>query len=92
MSTRSKSSKPRRPAWGRFVRESRIAAGIRSYRLASASHVEASYISLIECDGYVPSREIVLRIATALSVNRDIALAHAGYLPESMLDVASVEI
>lgn len=76
-----KNKNERRQLWADYVREKRLEKGIRKNALGKASGINASYFTLIEGDGYVPSRKFVVRIAEALEVDVKEALLYAGYSP-----------
>lgn len=67
--------------WARWVRSNRKAKNWSRRALAATAGIDASYITLIERDGYVPSRSRVRAIGAALG-NPQRALIYAGYIPE----------
>lgn len=65
--------------WGRYVREIRQRRRFAAYELAEKANIHASYVTLIERDGYVPKQAVVERLAKALEADRDYFLGQAGY-------------
>lgn len=53
-------------------------------KIAQAAEINPSYLTLIERDGYIPTRVTVLRVARALHVPASEALLLAGYSPKSL--------
>lgn len=55
------------------------------------AEIDPSYVTLIERDGYVPKKDKVERLATALNADLDHTLLMAGYAPQqvSMSDILS---
>ncbi|MDO5296337.1 MAG: helix-turn-helix transcriptional regulator [bacterium] len=70
--------------WAAFVRTNRKRLGFNLRKLAFLAGIDASYVTLIERDGYVPKRDKVVAIARALETDIDRTLLEAGYAPESI--------
>lgn len=71
-------------AWAKFVKMTRKSQGFTLRKLADLAGIDASYVTLIERDGYIPRRDKVLAIAKALNADIDRALLEAGYAPEGI--------
>lgn len=65
--------------WGRYVAEIRVRRGLTRYQLADLADIDSSYVTVIERDGYIPSREVVKSMAKALGVDVDFFSGQAGY-------------
>ncbi|MCL5037212.1 MAG: helix-turn-helix domain-containing protein [Chloroflexi bacterium] len=70
--------------WAKFVKRNREKVGLSRRKLAQKASIDPSYITLIENDGYIPSRNKVVNLAEALEINNDRALLEAGYLPDKI--------
>ncbi len=73
----------RNRAWGKWVKDKRNAQILTRKELADLAQMDASYITLIERDGYVPRRPFVTRIGMALG-DANGALVAAGFIPPEM--------
>ena len=71
------------PEWARYTSSARKAKGLTRRQVARAAKVDASYVTLMERDGYIPKREKVERIGLVLS-STDEALMAAGMLPKPL--------
>ncbi len=69
--------------WSDLVYTSRKSIGMSARRLSVAARISRMCVYRIESRGTVPDRLVVLRIADALRISRDVALVSAGYAPES---------
>lgn len=74
---------PFSPEWARYTSSARKAKGLTRRQVARAAKVDASYVTLMERDGYIPKREKVERIGLVLS-STDEALVAAGMLPKPL--------
>ncbi|MBQ7568409.1 helix-turn-helix transcriptional regulator [bacterium] len=72
------------PAWGSYVRMGRKKQGMTLRQVAAIAGIDASYITLIERDGYIPKRDKVIALAKSLDLDVDRALLEAGYAPEGI--------
>ncbi len=73
-------------ALGRLLREWRRARNVSQLQLAVAADISARHLSFVETGRAQPGRDIVLRLASALSLplrDRNAALMAAGYAPLS---------
>lgn len=70
--------------WADLVYRRRIKLGLSVRALARAANCDRKYVDRMETDSRVPSRDIVLRIAAALTIKPDIALLVAGYAPQTL--------
>ena len=70
-----------RAGWAAFVTRRRKELHLSQAALSINVGVHHSYISLIELDGLIPSREKVIRMALALDTGVDETLLLAGYAP-----------
>ena len=74
------------PQWAAWIRQ--YTSGSRNrgskWKIAQAARVDPSYITLMSRDGYVPMRDVVIRVADAVGASRDEALLVAGFAPESV--------
>lgn len=57
------------------------------WELAMRAGIDASYVTLIQRDGYVPSRDKVVAVAEALNWDTNEALLVAGYAPDYPLEL-----
>lgn len=70
------------PKWANYIRMNRKSQDLTLRQLAEMANIDASYLTLIERDGYVPRRDKVLAISKALGLDSDRSLLEAGYAPE----------
>lgn len=73
----------RRKSWGLWVRRARKQQGLLMCQLAHAVCICPTYLTLIERDGYVPSRDIAENLGRVLD-SPEAALIEAGYLPPTL--------
>jgi transcriptional regulator with XRE-family HTH domain len=80
--------------FGVAVRTHRLEAGLSLNQLARRAQVDPAYIHRIESRTIdrspMPRRAVVLAIAAALGLDRrqtDQLLAHAGYVPDAVVDL-----
>lgn len=73
-----------RPEWGACVKQRRERLSLTRHDLAMCAYIDASYITLIERDGYVPRRDKVISLARAMNSDVDEVLLTAGYAPETI--------
>ncbi len=69
--------------WGAWVRRNRKQQGMTMRELAEACCIDASYLTLIERDGFVPSRDVCENIGRVLD-SPEAALIECLMLPASM--------
>ena len=74
----------KKEAWAAFVRERRLALRLTKRQVSKLANVDATYLTRMEVDGYVPSGDVVRRVANALGADVQMALAYAGYLPDEL--------
>lgn len=77
----------RNPIWAKYVRNKRKLRNLTRKQLAEMSNINASYVTLIERDGYVPRKDKVESLARALQVNEHECLLAAGYSDEHIAKV-----
>lgn len=65
--------------WARYVDQKRTSLHLTNRELARLGRMDASYITLIQRDGYIPSPHVILRLAAALNADPDEMLHMAGY-------------
>jgi len=69
--------------FGKWLRKSREDAGLSLRQLARLARANHSYLARLEHGRHAsPSRQMVLRLARALRIRGNDALAAAGYMPE----------
>lgn len=66
---------------GAFIRDARVAKGLKLRELARRLDVTPSYVSDIENDRRVPSEEVLAKIAAELDLDYSNLVARAGRLP-----------
>lgn len=66
---------------GKRLHRLRLEKKVSMRALAEEVGVDFSYISQIEHEKRQPSRDVVVRLAEALEIDRDEFLVAAGYLP-----------
>lgn len=66
---------------GQRVRAARLLAGLSGSTLGKLAGISYTYISRIECDRYLPPREVMERVAKALYMPQE-ALYPGGIIPE----------
>lgn len=66
---------------GAFIRDARVAKGLKLRELARRLEVTPSYVSDIENDRRVPSEEVLAKIAAELDLDYSNLVARAGRLP-----------
>lgn len=71
------------PIWRAWILDRRKHFELTKRELAEMVGINASYVTLFERDGYVPSRAIVQAIGELFGCP-DVALANAGYVPDSI--------
>jgi len=74
-------------AWAEFVRQHRKLRRLTRRQLAFNSQIHPSYVTLFERDGYVPTVQVVHRLAKALNVSLDDCCLAAGYATASVARV-----
>lgn len=73
----------RRLAWGQWVEQQRLAAGMSKREAARTAGFDPSYMTLVE-NGYVPKRDMVQSLVSVLTTDKclqDIGMIYAGYAP-----------
>jgi transcriptional regulator with XRE-family HTH domain len=66
---------------GAFIRDARLAKGLKLRELARRLDVTPSYVSDIENDRRIPSEEVLTKIAAELDLDYSNLVARAGRLP-----------
>ena len=67
--------------WASFVYRQRMSRGMSVREFARRAKVDPSYVSRVEVEGVIPSREVVFRFAGVMEINRDVVMLYAGYAP-----------
>ncbi|MDO5297570.1 MAG: helix-turn-helix transcriptional regulator [bacterium] len=68
--------------WSEVIKFHRHRLHLTSRSLAQKAGIDPSYITLMERDGHIPSREKVVALAHALQIEPSALLLAAGYSPD----------
>ena len=71
-----------RQTFGDFIRDARVEASLSLRELARRVSVAPSYLSDIENDRRIPSEDVLVRLASVLSIDLEESMGRAGRLGE----------
>ena len=73
-----------RTNWGEYFNGLRTERKLTRRAASKMFGVDPALITLIERDGHIPRRKIVIAIARGLKADLEETLLHAGYLPDTI--------